>query len=148
VKNTSLSIVADVALKGNDRGIILAQGGKFGGWALYMDGGKPTYTYNYFGLESYSVQATKAITDDNAVIKVEFKYDGEGPGKGGVATLFVNDEQVAQGRIDRTQPFLFSADETADVAKDDATQVVSTFKDSKDSQFTGYVKKVVISTGD
>ncbi len=115
---------------------------------MYMDGGKPTYTYNYFGLESYSVQATKAITDDNAVIKVEFKYDGEGPGKGGVATLFVNDEQVAQGRIDRTQPFLFSADETADVAKDDATQVVSTFKDSKDSQFTGYVKKVVISTGD
>ena len=63
-----------------------------------------------------------------------------------MATLYVDGKKVAEGRIDKTEPLLFSADETADVGKDDATLVVpDTFKDVHDSEFTGYVKKVVIS---
>ena len=147
VKNTSKTIVADVQLSGNDHGIILCQGGKFGGWALYMDNGKPAYTYNYFGLESYTVKSPTAIDKDAAEVKLDFKYDGgDDLGKGGIATLYVDGKKVAEGRIEKTEPSVFSADETADVGKDDATQVADkVFKNVEDSEFTGYVKKVVIS---
>ncbi|MCT4624371.1 MAG: arylsulfatase [Schleiferiaceae bacterium] len=146
IKNRSKSIEANVSLEGNDRGIILAQGGKFGGWALYMDNGKPAYTYNYFGLQRYTITSDKAITDANAIIKLDFAYDGDGTGKGGMATLYVNGEKVAEGRVEKTQPGVFSADETADVGVDDATQVADlVFKDVEDSEFTGFVDKVTVS---
>ena len=146
VKNTSKTIVANVDLKGNDRGIILCQGGKFGGWALYMDNGKPAYTYNYFGLESFTIESPKKITNPNAEIKLEFEYDGGGNGKGGLATLFVDGKEVAKGKVEKTQPGVFSADETADVGLDDATQVADkVFNDLNDSKFTGFVKDVTIS---
>jgi arylsulfatase len=146
VKNNSKTITANLELKGKDRGIILTQGGKFGGWALYMDDGKPAYTYNWFGLESYTVKSSKEIPKGKAEVKLDFAYDGGGTGKGGIATLYINGEKVGHGRIEKTQPAVFSADETADVGKDDATQVVTAaFKDVHDSEFTGYVKKVVIS---
>ena len=75
-----------------------------------------------------------------------FDYDGDGIGKGGVAKLFVDGEMVAEGRVEKTQPAVFSADETADVGVDDATQVVSNlFKSRKDSEFTGNVDKVTIT---
>ena len=145
VKNRSKTITANVDLKGNDRGIILSQGGKFGGWALYMDDGKPAYTYNWFGLESYTVKSPKAVGAGSAEVKLEFAYDGDGLGKGGLATIYINGEEVADGRIEKTEPLLFSADETADVGKDEATQVVSfLFEDMKDSEFTGYVEKVEV----
>lgn len=145
-KNSSKTIVANVDLKGNDRGVILCQGGKFGGWVLYMDQGKPAYTYNYFGLESYTITSDKAITADKAEIKLQFDYDGGGNGKGGKATLYIDGKQVAEGRVDKTQPAVYSADETADVGQDDATPVADkVFKDSEDTEFTGYVKDVTIS---
>ena len=146
IKNRSKTIVSNVSLKGNDRGVILCQGGKFGGWALYMNDGKPAYTYNYFGLERYTIESSEKIANPNAEIKLEFVYDGGGVGKGGVATLFVDGVEVAKGRVDKTQPAVFSADETADVGLDDATQVADkVFTDLKDSDFTGFVKSVTIS---
>ena len=145
-KNRSKTIVANVELKGNDRGVILTQGGKFGGWALYMDGGKPAYTYNWFGLERYTIASPAAVTSDSAEIKLQFDYEGGGNGKGGVATLYVDGEKVAEGRVDKTQPLLYSADETADVGLDEATQSADlVFKDVEDSDFTGVVKSVTIS---
>jgi len=146
VKNTSKTIVADVSLEGKDHGIILCQGGKFGGWALYMNEGRPAYTYNYFGLESYTIMAPEAITAGDAEIKLEYEYDGDGTGKGGTAKLYVNGNEVAEGRVEKSVPAVFSADETADVGKDDATQVADkVFEDVNESEFTGYVNKVTIS---
>ncbi|WP_136481949.1 arylsulfatase [Cognatitamlana onchidii] len=146
IKNNSKTIDANVSLEGKDSGIILCQGGKFGGWALYMKNGKPAYTYNYFGLDSYTIEATKPIKNDSANIKLQFDYDGGGTGKGGLAKLFVDGNLVAEGRIEKTQPAVFSADETADVGKDDATQVADkVFKNVEDSEFTGYINKVTIS---
>jgi len=145
VKNTSLTIEADVELSGKDRGVILAQGGKFGGWVLYMDKGRPTYTYNWFGLDAYTVQAPNPVQGKSATIKLDFEYDGDGFGKGGVATIFVNDKNVAEGRIEKTQPNVFSADETADVGRDEGTEVVPLFKSIEDSKFTGHVKSVTVS---
>jgi arylsulfatase A-like enzyme len=145
-KNRSKTIVANVDLKGNDRGVILTQGGKFGGWALYMDAGKPAYTYNWFGLERYTIASPTAITSDRAEIKLQFDYEGDGNGKGGVATLYVDGEKVAEGRVEKTQPLIYSADETADVGMDEATQSADlVFKDVDDSEFTGFVKSVTIS---
>lgn len=147
-KNSSKTIVANVSLKGNDRGVILCQGGKFGGWALYMDEGKPAYTYNYFGLERYTIVAPNAITNSNAEIKLQFDYDyeSEGNGNGGIASLYVDGTKVAEGRVDKTEPAVYSADETADVGQDDATPVADkVFKNSEDTKFTGNVDKVTIS---
>jgi arylsulfatase len=144
-KNSSKTITANVQLNGSDRGIILTQGGKFGGWALYMDDGKPAYTYNWFGLDRYTITSPLAIDKPNAEIKLQFDYDGGGPGKGGLATLYVDGEKVAEGRVEKTQPGVYSADETADVGVDEATQVAEVFKDVHDSEFTGYVTSVTIS---
>ena len=149
VKNTSKSIVANVTLKGSDQGIILCQGGKFGGWALYMNEGKPAYTYNWFGLKHYTIESPIAIKSENAKIELSFEYDGGGIGKGGKATLLVDGKKVAEGRVEKTQPAVFSADETADVGVDDATQVVeSVFDNREESEFTGYVNSVKISIHD
>ena len=146
VKNRSVKIDANVSLKGNDRGVILCQGGKFGGWTLYMNNGKPAYAYNYFGLELFVVESDVKLPSGKANIVLDFKYDGGGTGKGGVATIYVDGKQVAQGRIEKTVPAVFSADETADVGVDEATQVQDKeFTSVEDSEFTGVVDKVTIS---
>ncbi len=67
---------------------------------------------------------------------MEFTYDGGGLGKGGDVTLYVDGEQVGEGRVDGTVPMLFSADETTDVGSDTATPVSDDYG-AKDSEFTG-----------
>jgi len=145
VKNKSLTITADVEVpRGGANGVILAQGGRFGGWSLYVKDGKPTYTYNFLGLKSVSVTAPQALAPGRATVRFEFAYDGGGMGKGGTGTLFVNDKKVAEGRIPNTQPIAFSADETADVGVDDATPVVESVGHGQRSKFTGRILKVKV----
>ena len=144
IKNRSLSITADVEIpEGGANGVILAQGGRFGGWSLYLKDGKPMYCYNFVGLQEFKVAATKAVAAGKTTIRINFDYDGGGIGKGGQATILVNGEKVASGRIERTQPMIFSADETAAVGKDDATPVTADYKE-RDNAFTGDIFKVVV----
>ena len=144
IKNRSLSITADVEIPtGGANGVILAQGGRFGGWSLYFKDGKPTYTYNFLGLERFTVAASQAVPTGAATIRFDFAYDGGGLGKGGLGTVYVNDKKVGEGRIDRTQPIIFSADETADVGEDDATPVTEDYK-AYDNKFTGKIHKVTV----
>jgi len=144
IKNRSLSITADVEIpQGGASGVILAQGGRFGGWTLYFKDGKPTYCYNFLGLEEYRVSAPQAVVAGKATIRMNFDYDGGGPGKGGTATLLVNGEKVASGRIERTQAAIFSADETAGVGADDATPVTADYEE-RDNVFTGKILKVTV----
>lgn len=144
IKNRSLNITADVEIpKGGANGVILAQGGRFGGWSLYVKGGKPVYCYNYLGLSQNKVASPKALNPGKNIIRMEFAYDGGGVGKGGVATLFVNDVKVASGRIERTQAFAFSADETAGVGVDDATPVTNDYKEGENA-FSGQINKVTV----
>ena len=70
--------------------MILAQGGRFGGWSLYMKDGKPAYTYNFLGLQQFTVASPQALAPGKATVRFDFAYDGGGIGKGGEATLFVN----------------------------------------------------------
>ena len=146
LKNASYSITAELdAPKKGAKGVILAQGGRFGGWSLYLDkAGKPTYTYNFLGLQRFTVAAPKPLPPGKANLRFEFVYDGGGFGKGGIGKLFVNDKPVAEGRIERTEPFIFSADETADVGEDDATPVTEDYKE-RDNAFTGKIQKVTVA---
>ena len=144
IKNRSLSMTADVEIpQGGSDGVILAQGGRFGGWSLYVKDGKPTYCYNFLGLQQTKVAAPQALTVGKATIRMDFDYDGGGVGKGGTASLLVNGEKVASGRIERTQPAIFSADETAGVGVDDATPVTTDYKE-RDNAFTGKILKVTV----
>lgn len=144
IKNRSLSITADLEIpEGGANGVILVQGGRFGGWSLYLKDGKPTYCYNFVGLEEYKVAAPKALAAGKANLRMNFDYDGGGIGKGGTATLLVNGEKVASGRIERTQLGIFSADETAGVGMDDATPVTPDYKE-RDNAFTGKILKVTV----
>jgi arylsulfatase A-like enzyme len=144
IKNRSLSITADVEIpEGGANGVILAQAGRFGGWSLYLKDGKPTYCYNFLGLQEFKVAAPDAVAAGKATVRLNFDYDGGGAGKGGTANLLVNGQKVASGRIERTQGMIFSADEGAGVGVDDATPVTSDYKE-RDNAFTGKILKVVI----
>ena len=124
IKNRSSKITAELDIPaGGANGAILAQGGRFGGWSLFMKDGKPAYTYNFLGLSRYTVAAPQALAAGPATVTLDFAYDGGGVGKGGKATLYVNGKPVAEGRVEKTQPNIFSADETADVGIDNQTPV-------------------------
>ena len=144
VKNRSLTITADVEIPtGGASGVILAQGGRFGGWSLYLKGGKPIYAYNFLGLQRFTVAAAQAVPAGKATIRFEFAYEGGGLGKGGLGTIYVNDKKVAEGRIERTQANLFSLDDAADVGMDEGTPVTEEYTSSA-STFTGKILKVTV----
>ena len=146
-KNRSYSLTAEVQIpEGGANGVIIAQAGKFGGWSLYLKDGKPTYAYNFLGLKTYKVAADKALPAGKATIRYEFTSDGGGLGKGGTGTILVNGKKVAEGRIDRTQAFIYSADEGVDVGFDGETAVSDDYKEG-DNKFTGKIQKVVIEVG-
>ncbi len=145
VKNRSVTLTADVEVpEGGGNGAILVQGGRFGGWALYVKDGVPGYHYNFLGLQQTAVAGAKALSAGAHRIRMEFAYEGPGPGKGGTATLFVDGEKVAEGKIPHTQAGMFSADETADVGIDLGTPVVEAIGAEAASRFTGKVAKVVV----
>jgi arylsulfatase len=147
VKNRSHTITAEVEIpKKGASGVLLAQAGRFGGWSLYVRDGKPTYTYNWLGLQRYTVAAPQALPTGKATIRYEFAYDGGGVGKGGRGTLFVNGKQVATGRIERTQCCFYSADEGADVGADEGTPVTEAYK--VPFRFTGKIARMTVELKD
>jgi arylsulfatase len=149
VKNKSLTITAEVEVPASGaNGAILVQGGRFGGWALYVKDGRPAYDYNFLGMQRSSIAATEPLAPGKTTIKFDFAYDGGGMGKGGTGTLFVNGQKVAEGRIEHTQPMMFSADETADVGIDLGTPVVEAIGSEARSRFTGHIPKVTIEVRD
>jgi arylsulfatase A-like enzyme len=147
IKNKSKTITAEIEIPQDTvaNGTILVQGGRFGGWALYVKDGVPAYDYNFLGLNSTTIAATDTLKPGKSTIRLVFAYDGGGVGKGGMATLYVNDKKVGEGRIERTQPMIFSADETADVGIDLATPVVAAIGSGSKSKFTGKINTVVVS---
>jgi arylsulfatase A-like enzyme len=146
IKNKSKTITAEIEIPEGKaaNGIIFAQGGRFGGWALYVKDGIPAYDYNFLGLQRFTVKAAEKLRPGKSTIRFDFAYDGGGLGKGGMGTLSVNSRKVAEGRIERTQPMIFSADETADVGIDLATPVVESIGAEAKSKFTGRIPRVTI----
>jgi arylsulfatase A-like enzyme len=142
VKNKSHAVTADIVVpEDGAEGVIVAQGGAFGGFALYANGGRPAYCYNLFGLQRFKVYGENPIHPGEHQVRVEFAYDGGGLGKGGTVTLYVDGEHVGDGRVEGTVPMLFSADETTDVGSDSATPVSDDYG-PKGSAFTGQIRWV------
>jgi arylsulfatase len=147
LKNKSYSVTAQVIVPdGGARGVIVHQGGRFGGWVLYVHDGKLCYCYNCFGWKSFTTRADSALPEGNHQVRMEFEYDGGGLGKGGNVTLFVDGKKAGSGRVEMTVPMVFSADETCDVGKDTGTAVSSEYT-IDDSEFSGKVLGVQLEAG-
>jgi arylsulfatase A-like enzyme len=144
VKNRSYTITAPVELNdANTNGVIIAQAGAFGGWVLYMKDGRIHHEYNYFGVERTNIAGPAALSAGKHEIKYEFVSDSPKPGAGGKCSLYVDGQQVATGRIPKTQPFAFSADEGVDVGADHETMVSNDYQAGK-NKFTGKIVSVTI----
>ena len=149
VKNKSHAVTGQILVpETGASGTIIAQGGKFGGWTVYLTTeGRPAYCYNLFGLELFKVVGDEPVDDGEHQVRIEFDYDGDGPGKGGTATLYVDGASVGSTRVDATVPGVFSADETTDLGTDTATGVTDDL-DRATTDFTGEVLWVQIDLGD
>jgi hypothetical protein len=104
-----------------------------------------TYEYNYFNIDRFKIASPDKLPPGPATIRVEFKYDGGGAGKGGTATIFVNDKQVAQGHVDKTISGRFSADETFDIGLDTGSPVSNDYE--APFKFGGTVETVKVDLG-
>lgn len=146
IKNKSKIITATLIIPEGTpaNGIIIAQGGRFGGWALYTINGIITYDYNFLGMERFTISSSEKLRPGSHEVKFDFTYDGGGIGKGGMGTLYIDGKQVGHGRIERTQQGIFSADETADVGIDLASPVVERMGSEYKSKFNGGIPKVVV----
>jgi arylsulfatase len=143
-KNKSFSVTAEVVVpEGGAEGVIATQGGAFGGWGLYAKEGKLKYCYNFIGLEHAYVEAQQPLQPGERQVRIEFKYDGGGTGKGADLVLFVEGQQVGEGRTERSIPYLISLDETLDVGTDAGTPVTTDYP-ARGNEFNGTINWVQI----
>ena len=149
IKNKSHAVTAQIEVPEGvtPNGVLIAQGGAFGGWAVYVKDGRPAYCYNLFGLQRFTVYGETVIPAGEHQVRIEFAYDGGGLAKGGSITIHLDGTAVGEGRVDATQPMAFSADETTDLGADSATPVSDDYA-PKDSRFNGRVLWVQIDLGE
>lgn len=141
-KNKSHSITAHVDLpaKGAE-GVLLAVGGQSAGFVLFIKDGKLVYDYNWFEEQRTAITSSKPVPAGKAALRMDFAYDGGGPGKGGVVSLFINDEKVGEGRLEKTVPGRFGID-TFGVGVDTGSPVSQAY--APPFAFTGTIEKVDI----
>jgi len=148
LKNKSHAVTAEIVVpEGGGEGVLIAQGGAFAGWSLYLHEGRPKYCHNLAGLARLYVEADTAVEAGEHQVRMEFAYAGGGLGKGGTVTLFIDGAKVGEGPIAATVPMLYSGDETCDVGYDSGTPVSDDYT-SQDGHFNGTVKWVQLDAGD
>jgi arylsulfatase A-like enzyme len=148
IKNKSHSVTAQVVVPDvGASGVIVAQGGAFGGWSLYAKDGRPKYCYNFAGLRQFHVEGDTVIPAGEHQIRMEFAYDGGGLAKGGTITLYLDGNKVGEGRVEATVPMIFSGDETCDVGSDIGTTVSNDY-DALGNEFSGLIRWVQIDLGE
>ena len=147
IKNKSFKIAADIEVpEGGADGVVITQGGRFGGWAVCLFDGKPAFLYNTVDVFNYSVMAKDKLAPGRHALLVSFDYDGGGVGKGGKVTISVDDKPIAEGRIERTIPFRISLDETLDIGEDTGTPVSKDY--TVPFHFTGKLNRVLVRLGE
>jgi arylsulfatase A-like enzyme len=147
LKNKSFSITAEIEIPpGGGHGTIVAQGGAFGGWSLYAKDNALRFCYNFLGFHRYTTSAQRPLPEGTYQVRAEFAYDGEGIGRGGDVTLYLHGEPVGKGRVEETQPILFSQDETTDVGEESGTPVSDQYR-LPETKFTGAVNWVRLEAG-
>lgn len=146
VRNASHRVTARLAATGE--GVLVAQGGWFGGWSLYVKDGLLTWAYSYGALEWTHVRSTVPLAPDARVVELRFAYDGDGLGRGADVRLLVDGVEAGRGRVERTLPMLFSMDQTLDVGIDRGTPVTPDYGTRDGFAFTGRIESVAITTGE
>ncbi len=148
MKNKSHSVTAEVDVPaGGATGVIIAQGGAFAGWSLYLHEGKPKYCHNLAGLMRFYVEGTDPVAPGRHQVRMEFAYDGGGLAKGGQVALYIDGKPAGDGHINATVPMIYSADETCDVGCDTGTPVSEDYTQTT-SRFTGTIHWVQLDIGD
>ncbi len=147
IKNKSFSITAEIEVgeKPAD-GVIIAQGGKFGGWSVYFKDGIAKFVYNVLGIHLFPTEATTPIPAGKHQVRMEFAYDGGGLAKGGDVTLYYDGKEVGKGRVGATQPLVFSADETTDIGYESGTPVTPDYS-GRGGKFNGKIHWVQLDVG-
>jgi hypothetical protein len=147
IKNRSFSVSAEIVVpEGGVDGVIITQGGRFGGWSLYAKNGKAKFVYNVLGIQEFATEASQQIPAGTHQVRMEFTYDGGGLAKGGNVTLYYDGTEFGTGRVGATQPMVFSADETTDIGYESGTTVTSDYT-TRNSRFTGKINWVQIDLG-
>jgi arylsulfatase len=144
VLDRSYTITAEVEMpQGGADGILVTDGGRFGGYGFYILKGKPVFVYNYVNVERFRWEAKDALAPGKHTLVFDFSYDGIGFGLGGRGTLKVDGKAVDAKTIPKTLPFLFPEDETFDVGVDTRTPI-----DDRDYQvpfrFQGKLVKLTV----
>jgi arylsulfatase len=148
VKNKSFSVTADVDVPdGGVEGVIIAQGGRFGGWSVFVKDGRLTFVYNELGIHHFVTQSDEPVPSGPHQLRMEFASDGGGLAKGGGVTLYHDGTAVGTGRVELTQPMVFSADETTDIGYESGTTVSPDYT-VHTSRFTGKIAWVQLDLGD
>jgi len=147
LKNKSHAVTAEVVLPEKPaNGVIIAQGGEFGGWALYAKEGKLKYCYNFFGVKLFTTEATSLLPSGKHQVRMEFAYAGGGLAKGGGVSLFLDGQKIGEGQVGATQPLIFSADETCDVGNETGSTVTPDYI-AETSRFNGTINWVQLDQG-
>jgi arylsulfatase len=148
IKNKSFAVTAEVDVPSSGaEGVLIAQGGRFGGWSLYAKDGKARFVYNVLGIQEFATAADAPIPEGTHQVRMEFAYDGGGLAKGGDVTLYYDGEAVGAGRVGATEAMIFSADETTDIGYESGTTVSPDYT-TRTSRFTGKIHWVQIDLGD
>lgn len=146
IMDRDFKVIGDVnTLTSHDQGAILSCGGVFGGYVLWMDKGKPAFSYNLVTLETYRWKGANAIARGHHVLEFDFVYGGGGLGKGGTGTLKVDGTAVASHHIGRTIGYIFPWDDGLSVGQDTATAVDDQY--AAPFPFTGTVNDAKIHVG-
>ncbi len=154
ILNKSFTITAEVDVpQGGGDGMIVTEGGRFGGYGLYLLKGKPVFVYNLLDLKRYRWEGGvgggdwlgHALKPGKHTIVFDFKYDGPGIAKGGGGVLKVDGRVLATLKIEHTIPFLLPPDETFDVGVDTRTPVDDSYK--LPFRFNGKINKLTFNLG-
>ncbi len=148
LKNKSHSVTAEIVVPdGGAEGVIIAQGGAFAGWALYLHDGKPAYCHNLLSLQRFKVYGDTAVPAGVHQVRMEFAYDGGGLAKGGTITLYIDGNKSGDGRAAATVPMMYSADETCDLGIDNGSNVSDDYT-PQTSRFNGVINWVQLDASD
>jgi arylsulfatase len=147
MKNRSYTITAELDVPdGGGNGVIACQGGRFGGWAFWIDDGRLTYTYNFLNHELTNVVSSSPLPAGRQTVRAELAYDGGGVGKGGTLTLYVGDTKVGEGRVERTMSNVISLGDGADIGSDSGTPITEAY-DARESGLDAGLVSVTIQLG-
>ena len=139
VKGRSHTIEIYARLTEDDEGVLVSAGGRFGGYVLYVRGGRMHYVHNVCGLEYHSIVSEKLPAKATS-FRFEFDTDEPRLGSGGTVLLLADGVEIGSGHIDRTVPFRYSFGETFDVGRDSGTPVAESYECP--FPFTGRLKRV------